>query len=86
LQHTGIPVGFAEFEERWNDPQEGELLKKIVDSFDKHGLIVKTNTVATNDEVEDDKEVDISQIAKSSVRKKGDSKLRQISKASVRSK
>ena len=42
LQNMGIPVRYDEFAARWDDPQEGPLLKKLVDKFDKHGLTVKT--------------------------------------------
>ncbi len=43
LQNMGIPVRYDEFAARWDDPEEGPLLKKLVDKFDGHGLTVKTN-------------------------------------------
>ena len=43
LQNMGIPVRYDEFAARWDDPQEGAILKQLVDKFDGHGLTVKTN-------------------------------------------
>jgi len=43
LQSMGIPVRYDEFAARWEDPQEGAILKQLVDKFDGHGLTVKTN-------------------------------------------
>ncbi len=43
LQNMGIPVRYDEFAARWDDPEEGVILKKLVDKFDGHGLTVKTN-------------------------------------------
>ena len=48
LRNMGIPVGYDEFAARWDSPQEGELLKKLVDRFDSHGLYVKTHQEAEN--------------------------------------
>ena len=43
LQNMGIPVRYDQFAARWDDPQEGAILKQLVDKFDGHGLTVKTN-------------------------------------------
>ena len=31
------------FAARWDDPQEGPLLKKFIDRFDGQGVVLKTN-------------------------------------------
>ena len=43
LQNQGVPVGYAEFAARWDsqDPND-QILHKLVDRFDSHGLVIKT--------------------------------------------
>lgn len=63
LQNMGIPVRYDQFAARWDDPQEGAILKQLVDKFDGHGLTVKTNEkdqIAKNSH----KEKEISRMAK----------------------
>lgn len=43
LNNMGVPVGYDEFAARWDDPQEGPILKQLVAKFDGHGLTVKTH-------------------------------------------
>jgi hypothetical protein len=34
---------YKAFSARWDDPQEGPLLKKFIDRFDGQGVVLKTN-------------------------------------------
>ena len=43
LQNQGVPIGYDEFAARWDsqDPND-QILHKLVDRFDGHGLVIKT--------------------------------------------
>jgi len=36
-------VGYDQFDARWKDPVEGEILKKYVQRYDGHGIVLKTD-------------------------------------------
>ena len=39
----GVPdIDYDRFSARWDDPEEGKLLKQFVDRFDGNGLVIKT--------------------------------------------
>ena len=39
----GVPIDYEAFAVRWDDPQEGALLKQLVKKFDGNGLLIKTH-------------------------------------------
>lgn len=43
LNNMGVPINYDAFAARWDSPDEGPLLKKLVAKFDGRGLLVKTN-------------------------------------------
>ena len=47
-------VGYDQFDARWNDPEEGPILKKYVQRYDGHGIVLKTD--ANTDEMGDGEE------------------------------
>ena len=43
LQNQGVPVGYDEFAARWDSQEPNDqILHKLVDRFDSHGLVIKT--------------------------------------------
>jgi hypothetical protein len=42
LQSMGVPISYEAFARRWDDEQEGPLLKKLVKKFDGGGLTLRT--------------------------------------------
>ena len=39
----GHDTSYTAFSARWDDPQEGPLLKKFIDRFDGQGVVLRTN-------------------------------------------
>ena len=42
IQNMGVPISYEAFARRWDDEQEGPLLKKLVKKFSAAGLTLKT--------------------------------------------
>lgn len=66
----GAPsIDYDRFSARWEDPEEGPLLKQLVDRFDAAGLVIKTNT---KDKAPQGKhrELEMSRMAKRALHKK----------------
>ncbi len=38
----GVPISYDAFAARWDSPEEGPVLQKLVDKFDGNGLTLKT--------------------------------------------
>lgn len=63
-------VGYDQFDARWNDPEEGPILKKYVQRYDGHGIVLKTD--ANEPEMGDGEEKGpdlVAQMAKSATKK-----------------
>jgi hypothetical protein len=62
-------IDYDRFSARWEDPEEGPILKQLVDRFDGAGLVIKTNT---KDQVPKGahKELEMSRMAKRALHKK----------------
>lgn len=52
------------FSARWDDPQEGPLLKKFVDRFDGQGVVLKTHNQEDNQQQGGEKTGEVEKMAK----------------------
>ena len=59
----GVPIDYDAFAARWDDPQEGALLKKLVKKFDGSGLLINTHK-ASSDTPRKEKTGEVEKMAK----------------------
>jgi len=60
----GAPISYDAFAARWDSPDEGPILQKLVDKFDGNGLTLKTQETEPEQGQGDEAESDIARMAK----------------------